>query len=193
MLAVDVQKGSFDYASRFAFDAGGNLTFSEGIASVADLSLACPGNRNPLWRVPSLAASGIEVDVGARKVTIGELQSRGAVLRLVRERDGSLEMARLVKPTGAKGADPGGGLDASSSRKAVTERVAIDFEDRVPVPPVKLAIRDLNARAPTCRTCGAASHARPSRARRRSRATWRSTARSRRNPWRFPGSSTRRT
>ena len=94
MLAVDVQKGSLDLASRFALDANGNVTLSEGVASIADLQLALPGNRQPLWRVPSITVGGVDVDVSARKVTIGDWQSRGAVLRLVRERDGSLEMSR---------------------------------------------------------------------------------------------------
>ena len=70
------------------------------MASIADLQLALPGNRQPLWRVPSVAAGGVDVDVRARKVTIGDLQSRGAMLRLVRERDGSLDIARLLKTTG---------------------------------------------------------------------------------------------
>ena len=100
VLAVDVQKGSLDLASRFALDAKGNLTLSEGVASIADLQLALPGNRQPLWRVPTLAAGGVDVDVRARKVTIGDLQSRGAVLRLVRERDGSLEVARMSEDAG---------------------------------------------------------------------------------------------
>ena len=146
VLAVDVQKGSLDLASRFALDAKGNVTLSEGVASINELQLALPGNRQPLWRLPSVAAGGIDVDVGARKVAIADLQGRGAVLRLVRERDGSLEMARLMKtPAGGAGAaDDGWTL---VTQKAVLERVAIDFEDREPQPPVKLAIRDLAATA----------------------------------------------
>ena len=144
-LAVDVQKGSLDLASRFVVDADGNLVLSEGVASVADLQLALPGNRNPLWRVPSLAAGDVAVDLRARKVTIGELQGRGAVLRLVRERNGTLEMARIVKrsPT-AKDAGDDWTLGA---KKAALDRVSIDVEDRVPDPPVKLAIRELHATA----------------------------------------------
>ena len=85
----------------------GNVKLSDGVASIAELQLALPGNRQPLWRAPSLAGGGVDVDVRARKVTIGDLQSRGATLRLVRERDGSLEMARLLKTpaTGANAAD----------------------------------------------------------------------------------------
>jgi hypothetical protein len=146
VLAVDVQKGSLDLASRFALDAKGNVTLSEGVASVADLQLALPGNRQPLWRVPSIAVGGVDVDVRAQKVTIGDLQSRGAVLRLVRERDGSLEVARILR-TSATGTATGDDGWTLVTKKAVLERVAIDFEDREPEPPVKLAIRELSATA----------------------------------------------
>jgi hypothetical protein len=54
-----------------------------------------PGNRSPLWRVPTLSATGVDVDVRARKVTLGELKSHSPSLRIVRERDGSLEFARV--------------------------------------------------------------------------------------------------
>ncbi len=77
-LAVDVQKGSLDYASAFALDPSGNLRLTEGEASMADVRLAVPGNREPLWRVPQLAIHGIDVDLRGRTVTVNEAQSRGA-------------------------------------------------------------------------------------------------------------------
>lgn len=144
-LAVDVQKGSLDLAGRFALDADGRFAMSEGVASVADLRLALPGNRNPLWQAPALAAGGIEVDAKARKLTIGELQGRDVRLRVVRERDGTLELVRIVK------AQPPGAADAAAwsllVKRIAFERSAIDTEDRVPEPPVKLAFRNLSATA----------------------------------------------
>jgi len=142
-LAVDVQKGSLDLASAFALDASGDLRLSEGEATISDLMLALPGNRNPLWRMPQLTAHGIDADVKAHKVGIAELQGQGASLRLIREHDGSLEMARFLRP---------GSRDTTSSesapwivlaRKLALGRVAIDFEDRVPEPAVKLPLREL--------------------------------------------------
>ena len=71
-LAVDVQKGSLDYASAFALDASGNLRLTGGEAAIADLRLAVPGNPDPLWRLPQMALRSIDVDVAARKVTVGD-------------------------------------------------------------------------------------------------------------------------
>jgi uncharacterized protein involved in outer membrane biogenesis len=142
-LAVDVQKGSLDFASRFALDANGNLALGGGVATISDLVLALPGNRNPLWRVPSLAASGVDVDVAARRIAIASLASRAPQLRVVRERDGTLEMARIVRQTTGK--DAGAGPDWTVvAKKTHFERVGIDFEDRVPSPAVRLAVRELD-------------------------------------------------
>ena len=146
-FAVDVQKGSLDLASSFALESDGKLRLTDGVASIADLRLALPGKRDPLWRVPALAAGGIDVDVASRKVTIGSVQSRGAALRLVREHDGSFEMARLLRP-----AAPGASSSADASwsvvaKKTVVERIAIDVEDRGPEPAMKLAIRDFDVTA----------------------------------------------
>jgi hypothetical protein len=144
VLDVDVQKGSLDLAAGFSVDAGGNLTLSDGVGTISELSLALPGNRSPLWRVPILTATGVDVDVRARKVTFGELKSHGPSLRIVRERDGSLEFARVLKTGQAKDAPTAGAEWTIATTRASTERGAIDFEDRVPTPAVKLAIRDVD-------------------------------------------------
>ncbi len=144
-LAVDVQKGSLDLAAQFALGADGNVTMSQGVASVRELTLALPGNRNPLWRMPALAVGGIEVDLGARKVTLGEMQGRDVRLRAVRERDGTLELARIVKETGKTGSAAGEPGWSMQVKRIALERSAIDIEDRVPDPAVKLALRSVSA------------------------------------------------
>ena len=144
VLDVDVQEGSLDLAARFSVDTGGDLTLSDGVGTISELSLALPGNRSPLWRVPTLTATGVDVDVRARKVAFGELKSRSPSLRIVRERDGSLEFARVLKPGQARDVTPSGAEWTFAATKASTEHGAIDFEDRVPTPAVKLAIRDVD-------------------------------------------------
>ena len=144
-LAVDVQKGSLDLAARFALAADGNFTMSQGVASVGELTLALPGNRNPLWRMPALAIGGIDVDLGGRKLTLGEMQGRDVRLRVVRERDGTLELARIVKERGGTGPAPADAGWSMLVKRIAFERGAIDIEDRVPEPPVKLALRSVSA------------------------------------------------
>jgi uncharacterized protein involved in outer membrane biogenesis len=146
-LAVDVQKGSLDLAARFALGADGNVTLSEGVGSIADLALAYPGNRQPFWRLPAVAAGGVELDLRARKVTVADLQSRDAVMKLARERDGSIDVARLMKTTEATGTAASEGTWTLAFKKFIFDRASIDVEDRGSEPPVKLAIRALTLTA----------------------------------------------
>nr|MBP8139859.1 DUF748 domain-containing protein [Burkholderiales bacterium] len=117
----------------------------QGVASVRELTLALPGNRNPLWRMPALAIGGIDVDVGARKVTLAEMQGRDVRLRLVRERDGALELARIVKKTDRTGSALGDAGWSMRAKRIAFERSTVDIEDRVPEPAVKLALRSVSA------------------------------------------------
>jgi len=146
-LAVDVQKGSLDYASAFALSPGGNLTFAGGEAAINELRIALPGNREPLWRVPQITLHHVDADVQARKVVIGEAQGSGAALRLVREAGGTLEMEHLIQTTARTGTAADETTWTVLAHKLSLDRVAIDFEDRVPEVPVRLAVRELSATA----------------------------------------------
>ncbi len=141
-LAVDVQKGSLDYASAFVLDAMGNLRLSEGEATLTDLRFAKQGDREPMSQVPQMVLSQIDVDVSGRKVTVGELQSSGAALRMARNSDGTFEMTQLAK-TADTGKPADDAIWALLVRKLSFDRVALDVEDRVPQPPFKLALREL--------------------------------------------------
>jgi hypothetical protein len=141
-LAVDVQKGSLEYASAFTLGGDGNLRLDGGEATIADLRLALPGSAQPMWRVPQLSLRGIDVDVGGRSVIVADLQGRGATLSVRREPDGTLEMARIVKVTdGTQPADEAGWTVLAKT--LAIRGVALDLEDRVPQPAATLALRDL--------------------------------------------------
>jgi len=145
VLAVEVQKGSLALATSFAYGADGNLRLTDGTATVDDLRLAFPGAREPLWRVPQLQARGLGVDVAARRVSIDTIAGSGAVLRIAREPDGTLEAARIMKTTHATGtADSDDRTWTLLVKQTAIDRVTADLEDRVPDPPVKLAARDLS-------------------------------------------------
>lgn len=143
VLAVDVQKGSLDLAAHFTLLADGNLKLSEGAATITGLALAYPGNRQPFWTVPAVAGKGIEFDLHERDVKVAEMQSQEASMRLARERNGSIDVARLMKTTATTGTAKDERTWTLVFGTFVFERASIDLEDRVPEPNVKLAIRDL--------------------------------------------------
>jgi uncharacterized protein involved in outer membrane biogenesis len=142
-LAVDVQKGSLDLASAFALDANGNLKLTEGEGTISDLRVALSGSRDPLWRIPIIAAKGVDVDVSGRKATIASVRSEGPSLKFIRESDGTLAMSRIVRTSASTSAAKPDDSWTLLSKSIALERVAIDFEDRAAQPPVKLAVRDL--------------------------------------------------
>ena len=126
-LAVDVQKGSLDYASAFALDASGNLRLTDGEASIADLRLAVPGNPDPLWRLPQIGAA-------QRRRRCRRAQGDGRRPRQPRRR--AAPRARVRRHAGGGAADAGPRASTGTSadtgtwtltaKKAVIDRVAVD-------------------------------------------------------------------
>ncbi|MEP7063233.1 MAG: DUF748 domain-containing protein [Betaproteobacteria bacterium] len=148
-LDVDVQGGSLSVAGDFAHDPKtGSLAFTAGAASLDDIKLALRGQRAPLWSTSRLAVSGIVVDAASRRVEIGKVESHGGTLAVRRERDGSLDVARIVKaapPDARAGASAPGW--AVSSRQLIFDRYAIDIDDAVPTPAVAIKLRGVDVSA----------------------------------------------
>jgi uncharacterized protein involved in outer membrane biogenesis len=145
-LAVEVQQGSLDLAAHFALEPDGGVRLSQGAATIANLALAYPGNKDPFWRIPGLAANGVDVDTRARNVRIAEVASHKAALRLARERDGSIDVARIMKTTAAT-STTNERTWALTLGKVALDGVSIDVEDHVPQPAVKYPVRDLSLEA----------------------------------------------
>lgn len=143
VLAVEVQSGSLDYASSFALAANGDLKLTSGNATIGELKLAFPGATEPLWRVPQLTARNVDVDTAARRVAMDELRAQSGALRIVRDRDGTLEAARLVKTTKATGTSADTQTWTIAAKRLALERIALRIEDRVPDPPVRLGGSDV--------------------------------------------------
>ena len=145
-LAVDVQKGSIDYASAFALDAAGNLRLSEGEATITDLRLAVQGNKEPMSRVPRDRAAPDRCRCS---------RPEGDGRRPAEQRRRAAGRARFrwhirddAAREGCRNRDAGGRRAWTCLiGKLALDRVALDVEDRVPQPPFKLALRDLSLTA----------------------------------------------
>jgi uncharacterized protein involved in outer membrane biogenesis len=157
-LNLDVQSGTVSLAADFAYapdPKATRLTVTAGKGSLDDLKLALAGERAPLWRVPRIEASGLAIDVAARRVDIANLASRGGMASLARAADGRINFARLVKTTPATGrarSDAASSAAAPSPdatwalavRHAVFDRYAIDFADAVPQPAVAMKLTNVD-------------------------------------------------
>ena len=145
-LNLEVGSGTIDFAGDFAFarrDGKPQLTLTGGAGTLADLRLALPGERVPLWRMPHFGLRDVTFDLAAQKVEIGEVTTRGAQGHVRREADGSLNWARLVKTTTATGKGDADTWTLLVRRMQVSE-YALDVDDRVPSPPVLFKVRRLN-------------------------------------------------
>ncbi len=147
-LNLEVQSGTADVALDFETapeGKGRKFAVSGGEAVVADLRLALHGERDPLWRVPRLAASGLTLDAGTHKIEIASLSSTGGQMVLRRDPDGTFNFARMIKTTAATGrssehADDTWTVDV---RHTSVDRYAIDVDDRQPSPPVVVQLREV--------------------------------------------------
>jgi hypothetical protein len=120
------------------------FALAQSAATLTDLEMAVRGDRDPLWRIPRADLDGVAFDLRKRSITIEKAECRQGTIRVVRQRDGVTNFERLVRTTPQTGTQPqpaqGGAGWQYVVRKMAFERIAADFEDRVPQPPVKLAI-----------------------------------------------------
>jgi uncharacterized protein involved in outer membrane biogenesis len=149
-LDLDVRRGTLDFAGDFELAAAESTTrvvVNGSRATLADLDLALAGERDPLWRVPRVELTGIEFDLSKRNVRIEQALAPQAAIRVVRQADGLVNFQRLVRTsprtgTPAQSTQPGDVGWQYVIRKISLDRLSAQFDDRVPQPPVKLAIAD---------------------------------------------------
>lgn len=153
-VGAEVRRGKLDVAGDFVASPGGEsprITLAGGSATLSDFDAALRGERRPFLRVASANVDGVELDAARHSITIGKAEWRGGSVRVQRQRDGTIDLARIMRapsrsadadrpPTGSAAGDDAWRLLV---RKVIAERVAADFEDRAVDPPVGLRIPDV--------------------------------------------------
>ena len=157
VLELDVRRGTLDFGGEFRAGQEGaalQFTLAKGEGTLSDLETAIRGEKEPLWRVARGDVAGVAFDLGKRSVAIDQVALRQGSIRVVRDRNGTVNFERLVRRTGTADAKPNrAGNDAAASgdgysvniRKLDLERIAADFEDRAAATPVKLRIPEARA------------------------------------------------
>ncbi len=150
VVNLEVADGTLDAATRFeiALD-GGKLEgrLSELAAAIKSLQLRFPGEKEPLWRLPLLQVEDGAVDLAKRSVVLGEVSGREGAGKVLRDADGELEFARLLKTPpgpGKPAAAAEGGEWTLLTKRARLEQFAVRFEDRTTPTPVKVQISGLD-------------------------------------------------
>ncbi|HEY3346852.1 MAG TPA: DUF748 domain-containing protein, partial [Nitrospirota bacterium] len=107
MVTFDIRDGKFDMFTDFACtQADGKLDAKAGnlSAKLTGLKLRQQGGKDDFLSVPSLSVDDSSADLGKRQATLGSLKTEGGRVAVIRDEDGKLNLAGLVKQGSAKAA-----------------------------------------------------------------------------------------
>jgi hypothetical protein len=138
LLAAELTSGRLDAGTRFNYqgnDAAPYLVL-EGIeATAADIAIRLPRAKQEFLRLATFGLRDGAFDLVAQRVALGDIASKGLRLNAVRERDGSIDLEKILEP--ARSPPAGAAADATPGkpfvvelRKAVLDNYAIRVEDR---------------------------------------------------------------
>lgn len=140
---LEIGGGSLNAASRFTFSLDNGkpgLVLDKLTAELSALGLRRPGDKQPFFTLSSATLSNARFDLAKRRLEIGEFATRNGKLNVRRERNGTIDLAKLgdappAKPAGKRGDTPW----HFSLNKLTVSDYAIRFEDDTPIRPVVLA------------------------------------------------------
>lgn len=152
-LNLEVADGTLDLGTRFEVALDGDrldARLSELAATIKSLRLHFPGDKDPLWRVPILEVKDGSADVAKQSIVLGEVAGREWIGNVVRDADGQLNFARLLKTapsTSAPGGKTGGEEWRLQAKRVRLERLAVNFTDQSTATPVKVQVTGLDVTA----------------------------------------------
>jgi len=146
-LNLVIDDGTLDASTQLRYDAGSDAFLLSNLeATASNLRMRLPEEKEPLWRVPTLAVHGGSVDVPKRAIAFDTIEGRGATLTIRRDRDGTLNFARLVRTQQPSGPAAGDAWKVEA-RKIAFEDFAGSFTDETVTPTARLALSKLSLTA----------------------------------------------
>jgi hypothetical protein len=133
-----------------------------GLAALSDLSVGVKdvrarknGEKEEFLRIPSVSMTGASVDPEKREAAAASLVVSGANVRVVREKDGRVDLAKLVREgppraperPAAEGKDAGGGEWTARLASVSLEKGSVRFVDEAATHPVTLVVAPIGLAA----------------------------------------------
>jgi hypothetical protein len=84
---------------------------AQGAATLHDIEMAVRDEPVPLWRIPRADMNDVAFDLAKHSVAIGTVDCKKAAFTLVRQADGVVNVARLVRTTARTGTNAGAASD----------------------------------------------------------------------------------
>lgn len=178
-LRFEITSGWADVSAKYDFDgstAEPALRVSDAALALHAITLFEEGATGPLITLPSLAVTGVSLDLQKRTVDIASVTSNGARVRSLREADGRFHMEKVfsrLESDDATASTAPVDAPAAASAGATTQSTAdpspwsvtissidisdygVAFEDRTPTTPAKLSFAPIGLRVTGLSTAGA--------------------------------------
>jgi uncharacterized protein involved in outer membrane biogenesis len=152
-LALEIKEGFLDLTTQYKLEAkddGSDLKFTDLNANLKTVRLDFPGHPEPLWRIPSLIIKDGSVDVSGKTVVIGAIQAKAGIGHVQRDKDGTLNYARIVKAQSSTASKEPIKKDETEwkieAKQIALDSFKIDVDDRGAAAPAKFALSDLFVR-----------------------------------------------
>src|SRR5918993_986789 len=148
---LEIKEGLLDLTTQYRFEAkddGSDLKFTDLNANLKTVRLDFPGHPEPLWRIPSLIIKDASVDVSGKTVVIGAIQGKDGIGQVQRDKDGTLNYARIVKAQSSTAPVKEPIKKDETEWKIEAKQIAldsfkIDIDDRGAAAPAKFTLSDL--------------------------------------------------
>ncbi len=122
-------------------DKGPRILLDALAVKLQDVALRHANEKDDFYRLAEATLAGGKVDLGARSVTIDEVVTRDAKLRVTRDKDGTMSVTRIFPvAAAAAGAAKAEEPWAVMIRKVATRGYDVLFEDRMLPEPTRLSL-----------------------------------------------------
>jgi len=147
-LNLSVDDGDLDASTDLRLEGSQEfaLALTNLEATIKNLKLRPPDQKELLWNVPVIAVHGGSVDVAKQTIDFESIESHGATASIRRAPDGSLNFARIVRSAeGGKGTAGAGQAWHVTEQKITIDDYAVNFVDEAVTPPARLAFTRVSA------------------------------------------------
>lgn len=114
------ESGTLDVSTKYRWPvAGGTTALSDLAVSLHDVRARRKGEKEDFLRIPAASMTGTSVDPERKVVAVGSISAPGPFLRVVRGKDGGIDLASLMAapPAPAPATAPAGKADAKAKAK----------------------------------------------------------------------------
>ena len=137
-----VDDGAIDGSTEVSIgDSAGTLALTNLEVTASNVKMRLPDEKEPLWRIPTLAVHGGSIDVSKRTLSFDTVESHSATTTVRRRADGAINFDRVMRTSA-----PGGPTSLAAepwrfeARKIVLDDFAATCIDESVTPPVRIAL-----------------------------------------------------